>query len=121
MPAYFSRSAISSARVPEQVTCRTRPASTSKSASQIHEMSRPSAMLSLRAIHRSRSPSSSVSVRSTSFAPAGFLISRIDSFLPSIGIVSTRPNAPAKPSSASPTVASGTPSSRTVAAAATAL
>ena len=63
-------------------------------------------------------PSSSVSVRSTSLAPAGFLTSRIDTWRPPIGIVSTRPNAPPKPSSASPTVASGTPSSSAVAAAA---
>ena len=91
------RSAISSARVPEQVARRTRPASTSKSASQIQETSRPSAMRSFSASQRSSPPSSSVSVRSTSFAPAGFLTSRIDTWRPAIGIVSTRPNAPAEP------------------------
>ena len=100
MPAYFSRSAISSARVPVQVALRTWPASTSKSASQIHEMSRPSAIRSLRASQRSWRPSSSVRVRRTSFAPAGFLISRMETLRPSMGIVSTRPNAPPNPSSA---------------------
>jgi hypothetical protein len=49
------------------------------------------------------------------------LISRIETRRPSTGIVSTRPNAPPKLSSASPTVASGTPSSSALAAAATAL
>ena len=51
--AYLRRSAISSARVPEQVTRRHRPRSSSKSASQIHETSRPSAIRSLSAIQRS--------------------------------------------------------------------
>ena len=56
-------------------------ASVSKSASQIQEMSRPSAMRSLRTIHTSSSPSPSApaSVRNTSFAPAGFFTSRIAS------------------------------------------
>ena len=83
MPAYLSRSAISSARVPEQVTCRTRPASTSKSASQIHEMSRPSAMLSLRAIHRS-----SVAVlqrqRAQHLVRAGGVLDQQDRQLPAV-------------------------------------
>ena len=80
-PAYFSRSASSSARVPEHTTRPARGASVSKSASQIQEMSRPSAMRSLRTIHTSSSPSPSAaaSVRNTSFAPAGFLTSRIAS------------------------------------------
>ena len=59
-------------------------------------------MRSLRASQRSSRPSSRMSVRRTSFAPAGFLISRIETSRPSIGMVSTRPNEPAKPSSASP-------------------
>ena len=58
---------------------RTRPASSSKSASQIQDTSRPSAMLSLSTPSRSCSPGSSASVRSTSLAPAGFLTSRIRS------------------------------------------
>ena len=107
--------------MPEQVARRTRPASSSKSASQIQETSRPSAMLSFSASHRSSFPSSSVSVRSTSLAPAGFFTSRIDTGRPSTGIVSTRPNAPPKPSSALFTVSSGAPSSIDSAAAATAL
>ena len=78
-PAYFIRTARSGARVPLQVTRRTRPASSSKSASQIQDTSRPSAMLSLSTPSRSWRPGSSVSVRSTSFAPAGFLTSRIRS------------------------------------------
>ena len=82
MPAYLSRNASSAALVPAQVTRRTRPASSSKSASQIHETSCPSAVRSLRIPSRSSSPCSSVSVRRTSFAPAGFLISRIDSSVP---------------------------------------
>ncbi len=94
-PAYLSRSAISSARVPVHVIRRARPASSSKSASQIHEMSRPSAMPSLSAIQRSSAPSSSVSVRSTSFAPAGFFTSRIASSRPSTWSRSTRPKAAA--------------------------
>ena len=119
--AYLSRTAISSARVPEHVIRRTRPRSSSKSASQIQDTSRPSAIRSLRASQRSSESSSSVSVRSTSLAPAGFLIRRIDSSRPPTAIVSTRPNAPLKDSSASPAVASGTPSSSAVATAATAL
>ena len=99
-PAYFRRRAISGARVPAQTTRRTRPESSSKSASQIHETSRPSAMRSFSAIQRSmpspasrsRASSSSARVRSTSLAPAGFLISRIETGLPATSIVSTRPN-----------------------------
>ena len=52
-PAYLSRTAISGARVPEQTTRRTAPARSSKSASQIQETSRPSAIRSLSAIQRS--------------------------------------------------------------------
>ena len=95
-PAYFSRRAISGARVPAQTTRRTWPAKSSKSASQIQETSRPSAMRSLSAIQRSRppsSPASSFSVRRTSLAPAGFLISRIETGTPATSIVSTRPKA----------------------------
>ena len=97
MPAYLRRTAISGARVPAQVTRRTWPARSSKSASQTHEMSRPSAIRSLSATQRSRLGSpfesdSSSRVRSTSFAPAGFLIRRIESSLPATGTVSTRPN-----------------------------
>ena len=121
MPAYFRRSAISSARVPEHVTRLILPARSSKSASQIQETSRPSAIRSLRASQRSSEPSSSVSVRSTSLAPAGFLTSRIDSSRSPTAIVSTRPNAPPKPSSDVPTRSSGTPSSSAVVAAAIAL
>ncbi len=58
IPAYFRRSASSGARVPLQVAWRTRPASSSKSASQIQETSRPSAILSLRTPSRSCSPGS---------------------------------------------------------------
>ena len=73
-PAYLRRSASSSARVPEQTTRAAWGASVSKSASQIQEMSRPSAMRSLRTIHTSRpAPSAAASVRKTSFAPAGIL------------------------------------------------
>ena len=85
-PAYLRRRAISGARVPVQTARRTPPASSSKSASQIQETSRPSAMRSFSASQRSMpaaAPSlSSASVRSTSFAPAGFLISRIETGLP---------------------------------------
>ena len=121
MPAYFSRSAISSARVPEQVARRTLPASTSKSASQIQETSRPSAMRSFSASHRSIEPPSSVSVRSTSLAPAGFLTSRIDTGRPPTGIVSTRPNTADTPSSPALTHSMGTPSSSAAAVAPSAL
>ena len=55
-PAYFSRSASSAARVPAHTTRPARGARISKSASQIQEMSRPSAIPSLRAINRSSSP-----------------------------------------------------------------
>ena len=59
-PAYLSRSASSSARVPEQIDpARRVGASSSKSASQIQEMSRPSAIPSLSAIQRSSPPSPS--------------------------------------------------------------
>ena len=94
-PAYFSRSAISGARVPAQTTRRTRPASSSKSASQTQETSRPSAIRSLSAIQRSigSRSASRPSVRRTSLAPAGFLISRIETGTPPTSIVSTRPKA----------------------------
>ena len=71
--------------MPAQTTRRTAPASSSKSASQTQETSRPSAIRSLRAIQRSirrRVAASSRSVRSTSLAPAGFLISRIETAVP---------------------------------------
>ena len=69
------------------------PAITSKSASHTQEMSRPSAILSLRTASTSCSPGSSASVRSTSLAPAGFLTSRIARSRPAICTVSARPNA----------------------------
>ena len=53
-------------------------ASSSQSASQTHDTSRPSAMRSLRMPNRSSPSPSSASVRSTSLAPAGFLTSRMD-------------------------------------------
>ena len=122
-PAYLRRSASSGARVPAQVTRCTESASSSKSASQIQETSRPSAIRSLRAIQRSSSPSpaSRRSVRSTSLAPAGFLIRRIESSASSIGIVSTRPNAARISLSATPIRSGATPSRNPAAIAASAL
>ena len=97
MPAYFRRSASSGARVPLQVARRIRPASSSKSASQIQETSRPSAILSLSTPSRSCSPGSSASVRSTSLAPAGFLTSRIcSSRCASAGRVEASPVGPVR-------------------------
>ena len=95
-PAYFSRSAISGARVPAQVTRRTAPASTSKSASQTQETSRPSAIRSFSAIQRS-----------TGSARLGLQLQRAQDLvgarrvldqqdrdrLPPTAIVSTRPKA----------------------------
>ena len=60
-------------------------------------------------------------MRRTSLVPAGFFTSRIETSRPRTTIVSTRPNAPAKPSSASTMVAGATSSVNAVAAAATAL
>ena len=80
-PAYLSRSAISGARVPAQTTRRTAPA-------EQLEVGVPDpgdvAAVGDPVVERdpevdpARSPASSRSVRSTSLAPAGFLISRIE-------------------------------------------
>ena len=105
-PAYFRRSASSAARVPAQVTRRdARTASSSKSASHIQETSRPSAVRSLRIASTSSSPGSSASVRRISLAPAGFLISRIDSSVAPIRTRSARPNAAVTPPRPAATVA----------------
>ena len=82
-PAYFSRSAISSARVPEQVDpphAAARAARSRRPRSR-RRRGRRRCGRSARARGRAR-PSSSVSVRSTSFAPAGFLTSRIETSRP---------------------------------------
>ena len=68
MPAYLRRTAISGARVPAQTTRRTAPASSSKSASQIQETSRPSAIRSLSAIQRSRPAASCARPRAAACA-----------------------------------------------------
>src|SRR4051812_3069352 len=120
-PAYFSRSAISAARVPLHVTCRTRPARTSKSASQTQLTSRPWATLSLRIASRSCSPGSSGSVRRTSLAPAGFWTSRTDRSRPPSRTVSARPNAGETASSPAATSSSEAPSAMASAAAPSAL
>ena len=97
-------------------------ASVSKSASQIHDTSRPSAMRSLSTIHTSSpAPSAAARVRNTSFAPAGFLTSRIASLRPPTAICSARPNAAAKVSSPRRTSSRVMPSCRHVAAAPSAL
>ena len=102
--------ASSAARVPLHVTRRTRPAMTSKSASQTHETSRPSAILSLRTARTSCSPGSSASVRRTSLAPAGFFTSRIARSRPAIGTVSARPKAACVDCRPATMSASGAPS-----------
>ena len=107
---------------PSRSTRRTRPASSSKSASQIQETSRPSAIRSLSASQRSSRPSSSISVRSTSFAPAGFLTSRIEQLAAAhrdrLHAAEGAAEALERPRTTSP---SGTPSSSAAAVAATAL
>jgi hypothetical protein len=120
-PAYFSRSAISSARVPEQVARRMRPASSSKSASQIQETSRPSAIPSFSAIQRSTWPSSSVSVRRTSFAPAGFLTSSSATSRSATRRRSTRPKTATAPDNPVRMSSAPTPSATAAAAAPSAL
>ena len=111
------------ARVPAQITRRTPLESSSKSASQIQETSRPSAIRSLSAIQRSIPPfdDSSVRVLSTSLAPAGFLIRRIETGLPETSIVSTRPKTACMDSSPSRISSSEIPERSAAATAASAL
>ena len=117
-PAYFSRSAASLARVPEQTTLRRRGATTSQSTSQTQETSRPSAMRSLSA--NSIEAASAGRMRSTSFAPAGFLISsNTSSAVPTLRRWK-RPNAPWKRASPSAITSSGSPRTPARAAAASA-
>ena len=96
-------------------------ATVSQSASHTHETSRPSAMRSLRTPKRSSAPPSSASVRRTSFAPAGFLTSRIEVGRPSRSIVSARPKAGSTAPRPAAIVGSSTPSERQSAAAPSAL
>ena len=95
-PACPGAGRSSAARVPAQVTRRTRGARTSKSASHTHETSLPSAIRSFSTASTSSSECSSVSVRRISLAPAGFLTSRIDSSTSPI----VRPSSPARPKAA---------------------
>ena len=60
-------------------------------------------------------------MRRTSLAPAGFLISRIETGLPATSTVSTRPNAAFADASPATAVASGTSSRIAAASAASAL
>ena len=101
--------------------CRSEGASSSQSASQTHEMSRPSAVLSFSTPNRSSCSPSSASVRSTSLAPAGFLTSRIDVGRPPRSSVSARPNAGATARSPAAIASSGAPRARQSAAAPSAL
>ncbi len=76
-PPYVIRSPSSAARSPETMTSPARSSSGSKSTSQIHETSCPSAIASLSATTSTGGTPVS-SVRTTSFAPAGFLIEEED-------------------------------------------
>jgi hypothetical protein len=112
---------ISAARVPVTMTCATCGTSSSKSTSQIHDTSRPSAIRSFSATTSVLRAGSAASVRITSFAPAGFLISSTSAGRPSRSIRSPRPNAAENRPSPSATVAAGIPWAWPIAAAARAL
>ena len=99
-PPYVNRSASSAARAPLATTRSSPVRSGSKSTSQIHETSRPSAISSFSATTTVLGGRPSTRVRTTSFAPAGFLTSSSSSCLPSTGIRSKRPNAALKRSEA---------------------
>ena len=88
----------------------------SKSTSQIHETSCPSAIASLSATTRTGGTPVS-SVRTTSFAPAGFLMRRRTTDLPPAGIRSKRPNAALNRSSPARTSSSDAPTASASAAA----
>ncbi len=75
---------------------RGRATSGSKSTSQIHETSRPSAMSSLSATTATCGDAPSTRVRTASFAPAGFFTSSIRRRRSPIAIRSKRPNAAEK-------------------------
>src|SRR5712692_8238427 len=72
-PAYLRRTARSWARLPAGTTTCARPRRRSKSTSQIHETSVPSAFLSFRPIRKFWPPARSTAVRRVSLKPAGFL------------------------------------------------
>ncbi len=112
-PAYLSRSAISAARVPAHVTCSTRSASSSKSASQIHETSLPSAVRSLRIASSSIRPGFQRQ-RAEDLVGPGRVLDEQDRAprCSPICTSSARPNAAATCSSPGATAASGIPSSR---------
>ena len=93
----------------------------SKSTSQIHDTSLPSAVASLSATASRRGGVPASSVRIASFAPAGFLIKSISSVLSPTRMRSKRPKAPANVSSPAAISSSGAWSARASAAAASAL
>ena len=92
----------------------------SKSTSQIQETSWPSAIASFSAITSTGGTPIS-SVRTTSLAPAGFLMSSRTTDFPPVGIRSKRPNAALKRISPRRTPSSVAPIARHKAAAAVAL
>src|SRR5512132_3919214 len=112
-PPYLQRSAISAARSPVTTTRPSPASSGSQSTSQIHETSRPSAIASFSASTASLGAPPATSVRTASFAPAGFFTSSTSRRLSPIGIRSKRPNA--APKRSSPAAASSSVDPRAVA------
>ena len=94
-PPYAILRPSSAARSPVAMTSPACSSSGSKSTSQIHDTSWPSAIASFSAMTSTGGTPIS-SVRTTSFAPAGFLMSRRTTDLPPAGIRSNRPNAALK-------------------------
>src|SRR6185437_10892658 len=120
-PSYLKRSASSAARSPV-ATNRSRPArSGSKSTSQIHDTSRPSAIASFNPITTTEGVPPSTIVRTASFAPAGFLINSIRRLRSPTAIRSKRPNAALKDASPDTISSSEAPTLRPSEAAASAL
>jgi len=83
--------------------------SCSKSTSQIHETSWPSAIRSFSAIKNDLALPNWIAVRSTSLNPVGFLASSKTAWRPSITVRSIRPKAGVKSRSAAALLVSGTP------------
>src|SRR6185369_1388782 len=110
-PPYLKRRASSWAREPLTTSSCTEPTSGSKSTSQIHETSRPSAISSFSAASRRTGAPASTSVRTTSFAPAGFLTRRSRTVRSPAVMRSKRPNAARK--RANPASTSFSPAPRT--------
>src|SRR5439155_994119 len=99
-PAYLKRSARSRPRSPVMTACSTDGARASKSASQIHDTSRPSASRSLRAARRRGVRPVSTSAPIAALNPAGFFTRTRRRVRPLCSIVSSRPKAGRKLASA---------------------